>query len=153
MKKLLFAAAALFFSCAAYAQYITPDNDFGPKELKCTEEAITFRLTVRPGGQLGSFRFGYTDYTNSPSGFLTAENQPGGDIIAEPLQLVKYQNMRNQQDPYANMNFLFTGRTINPLMHAIQFPNGQFFYVQYNFLHFLNFPPGEQATVAKQKSF
>jgi hypothetical protein len=134
--------AASFFSGAVYAQFetsATQYGDFGPKELKCTEEAISFRVSIRPGWQLYSFRLGYTDFTNGPSGFVSSKNYAGDDIITEPVQLVKRENAFNRQDAYPNKNFLFPEKTFKSLTQTSQFANDHFFYNYYNSLQSSNF--------------
>ncbi|WP_259065119.1 hypothetical protein HDF24_00670 [Mucilaginibacter sp. X4EP1] len=77
MKKLLLDAVASLFSGAVFAQSETPTaryDDCGPKELTCTEKAISCRINIRSGWQLYSFRIGYTDVFNRSSGFIASQN-------------------------------------------------------------------------------
>jgi hypothetical protein len=142
MKKLLFVVAASFFSCAVYAQIetsATQYDEFGPRELKCTEEAISFRVNIRPGWQLYSFRAGYTDFANRSPGFISSKNYAGEDMITEPIQLVKYENAFNRQDAYPTKNFLFPEKTIKSLIQTSRFATDHIFFNYYSSLQPSNF--------------
>ncbi|HEY4326637.1 MAG TPA: hypothetical protein VGN20_21810 [Mucilaginibacter sp.] len=142
MKKLLFVVAASFFSCTVYAQVETlviQSDGFGPKELKCTEEAISFRVNIRPNLQLYSFRPGYTDFANGSPGFIPSKKYSGEDIITEPVQLVKYENTFNRRYTQPIKNFLFPEKKTKYLMQTSQFANGRFFYNFYSSLQSSNF--------------
>jgi hypothetical protein len=110
MKKLLLVVAAAFFNAAACAQVELPttqNDNYGAKELKCTEEAISFRADIRSGWQLHSFRIGYTDIASNSPGFTASKDYNEKDIIPEPIQLVKFENSFNPDDIYFNRNILF----------------------------------------------
>jgi len=151
MKKLLFAIAALFFCNAVCAQYITPENDFGPKELKCTEEAIAIRIAIKPGWQLNSFRFGYAGFTAGAPASTSLKNHPVGELVAAPLKLIIYENTFNRQYDYPDQILLFSKRIANPLAQTIPFPNEQFVKGPFDFLHTTSFfflPPLQPAALA-----
>jgi hypothetical protein len=140
MKKLLLVAAASFFSGVVYAQIETPTtqyDDYGAKELMCTEKAISFRANIRSGWQLSSFRMGYTDIVNGSSGFTASKNYVKDDLIEEPIQLVKFENAINQHGTYLNENFLFLPKT--SLTQTNQSANDNFLYKYNDSLQLKNF--------------
>jgi hypothetical protein len=140
MKKLLLVAAAAFFSCAVYAQIETPTtryDDYGAKELTCTETAISFRANIRSGWQLSSFRIGYTDIVNGSSGFTASKNYVNEDMIQEPIQLVKLENTTNQHGTSLNANFGFLPKT--SLTQTNQWANDNFQYKYNDSLQSKNF--------------
>jgi hypothetical protein len=140
MKKFLFVVAASFFCSSVYAQAKTlsvQSDEPGPRELKCTEEAISFRVSLQPGWQLSSFRLGPTDFTTASPGFITSKNYYGEDVMIEPIQLVKYENGFNRQGNYPDQNFLFPGKIINPFMQTRRLATDQFLY---NYSIFLQRP-------------
>jgi hypothetical protein len=141
MKKLLFVMAASFFCSSVYAQAKTlsvQSDELGPRELKCTEEAVSFSMSIRPGWQLSSFRLGPSDLANSSAGFIPSKNYNGEDIIIEPIQLIKYENGFNGQDNFLNKNFLFPLKAIKPFTQISQFATDHFFYNYANSLKYSN---------------
>ncbi len=154
MKKLLLVAAASFFSGAVYAQTETPTtryDDYGAKELTCTETAVSFRANIRSGWQLSSFRMGYTDIVNGSSGFTASKNDVKEDMIQEPIQLVKFENASNQHGTYLNANFGFPPKT--PLTPTNQLENDNFLYKYNDSLQSKNFdflmPPVNQVNYVR----
>jgi hypothetical protein len=118
MKKLLFVVAASFFSGAVYAQVesgVSPYNDLGTRGLHCTEEAVSFRVNILPGGQLGSFKLGYADFANSAAGFNSSKNSTSGTYTTDPLILAQYQNATNRQESYTSTNLLLPAKSIESL--------------------------------------
>ncbi|MBB6112143.1 hypothetical protein [Mucilaginibacter lappiensis] len=75
MKKLLLMGLTSFLSIGAYAQ-----SPYGSaRELKCTEEAVTFSTNIRSGWHLYSPHMGYADMLKSrpnftPSNLYTTKN-------------------------------------------------------------------------------
>ena len=68
MKKLLLIAMASFLSIGAYAQ-----TQYGSaRELKCTEEAVTFSTNIRSGLHLYSPHIGYADMLKATPNFSSS---------------------------------------------------------------------------------
>lgn len=68
MKKLLLIAVASFLSIGAYAQ-----TSYGSaRELKCTEEAVSFSTNIRSGWHLYSPHIGYTDMLKPTPNFASS---------------------------------------------------------------------------------
>jgi len=127
MKKLLFMLAASFYCrcvCAQAKTLSVQSDELAPRELKCTEEAISFRVGIRSGWQLSSFRLGYTDFFNGSPNLTSSKDLSGKDIITEPIQLIKYENRANQQGNSSDKNFHFSKKTISPITRTRQFTTG-----------------------------
>lgn len=68
MKKLLLLIVASFLSIGAYAQ-----SSYGSaRELKCTEEAVSFSTNIRGGWHLYSPHMGYADMLKSTPNFASS---------------------------------------------------------------------------------
>jgi hypothetical protein len=95
MKTLLSIAAGLFFFISAHAQIQTP-----VKTLNCTEEAITFKASIRSGWRINSFRIGNMAPAKMMFDYMPEMPYPMKALIAEMSAMPGFQNSANPGFPY-----------------------------------------------------
>jgi len=91
MKKLLLIAIASFLGIGAYAQ-----TQYGSaRELKCTEEAVTFSTNIRSGLHLYSPHIGYADMLKATPNFSSSNLYTTKNSISEPSLPARFEMVFN----------------------------------------------------------
>jgi len=102
MKKLLLIAVASFLSIGAYAQ-----TSYGSaRELKCTEEAVSFSTNIRGGWHLYSPHIGYADMLKPTPNFASSNLYTAKNNIPElslPARFEKAFNPSIGDTPKTNL--------------------------------------------------